>query len=61
MIKSKIKRLYFKYLLFLDERRLLTLVPKGHKKNARILLKEFDERGNELTWNSGFTYLIAKY
>jgi hypothetical protein len=36
-----------------DEKRLLTLVPKGHKKNARLLLKQFDERGSELTWNSG--------
>jgi hypothetical protein len=38
---------------FPDERRLLTLVPKGHKKNAKILLQEFNERGSELTWNSG--------
>jgi hypothetical protein len=30
----------------------LTLVPKGHKKNAKILLNEFDQRGSELTWNS---------
>jgi hypothetical protein len=45
--------IYNKNILISDEKRLLTLVPKGHKKNAKILLKKFDERGSELTWNTG--------
>ncbi len=45
--------IYSLFNLFLDEKRLLTLVPKGQKKNAKQLLKQFDERGSELTWNSG--------
>jgi hypothetical protein len=40
-------------LIFLDERRLLALVPKGQKKKAKYLLNEFNERGDELTWNTG--------
>ena len=35
-----------------DERRLLALVPKGQKKKAKYLLNQFNERGDELTWNS---------
>jgi hypothetical protein len=46
----------FIYVLFSDEKRLLTLVPKGQKKNAQKLLSQFDQRGSELTWNSGDYY-----
>ena len=36
----------------LDENRLLLFIPKGEKKRAKQLLSEFDQRPNELTWNS---------
>jgi hypothetical protein len=35
-----------------DERRLLQDIPKRSKKNASMLLKVFDERPNEITWDS---------
>lgn len=35
-----------------DESRLLSFVPKSKQNKARELLKKFDERGSELTWNS---------
>ena len=35
-----------------DEQRLLKLVPAQHKKLAKVLLDEFNNRGTELTWNS---------
>ena len=35
-----------------DEKQLLTFVPKTQQKNAKELLKQFDLRSNELTWNS---------
>ena len=35
-----------------DEKRLIRLIPSRHKKQATILLQEFNDRGNELTWNS---------
>ena len=41
-----------------DEKQLLLLVPKGLKKNAQHLLAEFDQRGNELTWNSSGTIFV---
>ena len=36
----------------LVENRLLLFIPKGEKKRAKQLLSEFDQRPNELTWNS---------
>lgn len=41
-----------------DENQLLALIPKKFQKNAKILLKEFDERGQELTWNSSGTVFV---
>lgn len=35
-----------------EELRLLSLIPKRNQKNAKLLLDEFNNRGNELTWNS---------
>ena len=35
-----------------DEKQLMKCVPPKFKKQASILLKQFDERGDELTWNS---------
>ena len=35
-----------------DEKRLLKLTPTRHKKQAATLLQQFNDRGNELTWNS---------
>ena len=35
-----------------DEQALLKKVPKPFKKNAASLLKEFDQRPNELTWDA---------
>jgi hypothetical protein len=35
-----------------DEERLLKSVNLGHHNKARLLLKQFNDRGNELTWNS---------
>jgi len=35
-----------------DENALLKKVPKPYKKKAALLLKTFDERPNELTWDS---------
>lgn len=43
-----------------DEKRLLTFVPKNHIKTAKFLLKEFEKRGDELTWNSSGTIFIQK-
>ena len=44
--------------MFSDEKQLLLLVPKGMKKNAKKLLRAFDERPNELTWSSdGIIYI----
>lgn len=41
-----------------DEQKLLALVPNSHKKSAKILLTQFDKRGEELTWNSTGTIFI---
>lgn len=41
-----------------DEQKLLALIQKSHVKNAKILLKEFDKRTNELTWNSSGVLFI---
>ncbi len=30
----------------------MKLVPSHHRRQAQILLKQFNVRGNELTWNS---------
>ena len=35
-----------------DEQSLIYLVPSEHKSNAKVLLEELKQRGNELTWNS---------
>ena len=44
-----------------DEQSLLKKVPKPFKKNASLLLKEFDQRPNELTWDSaGHIYIDEK-
>ena len=44
-----------------DEVNLLKKVPKPFKKNASLLLKEFDQRPNELTWDSnGHIYIEEK-
>ena len=44
-----------------DEQALLKKVPKPFKKNATLLLKEFDQRPNELTWDSnGNIYIDEK-
>jgi hypothetical protein len=37
---------------FSDEQRLLKLVPSRFRRQAETLLNQFDQRGNELTWNS---------
>ncbi len=34
------------------------MIPKGNKKAAKILLNEFNARGNELTWDSNGTLFI---
>ena len=36
-----------------DEEALLKKVPKPCRKNASLILKRFDERPNELTWDAG--------
>lgn len=41
-----------------DEDQLIKLVPKQSILKAKKLLKEFDERGSELTWNSVGTIFI---
>lgn len=41
-----------------DESKLLTLIPKLYLKNAKTLLKEFNTRSSELTWNSSGTLFI---
>lgn len=41
-----------------DETQLLALVSKPYKIKAKALLEQFDERGNELTWNSSGTVFI---
>lgn len=41
-----------------DEERLLSLIPKRFHVKAKVLLNEFDNRGNELTWNSSGTLFI---
>lgn len=41
-----------------DETQLLALVSKSAKVKAKALLEQFDERGNELTWNSSGTVFI---
>lgn len=41
-----------------DENQLLSLVPNSFKTKAKQLLEVFDERGNELTWNSSGTVFI---
>jgi hypothetical protein len=34
------------------------MVPQRHRRQAQILLQQFDKRGNELTWNSdGIIYV----
>ena len=44
-----------------DEVNLLKKIPKPFKKNAALLLKEFDKRPNELTWDSnGHIYIEEK-
>jgi len=44
-----------------DEDALLRKIPKSHHKNAALLLKAFDERPNELTWDStGNIYIDEK-
>lgn len=44
-----------------DEQALLKKVPKPFKKNAALLLKEFDQRPNEITWDSaGHIYIDEK-
>ena len=35
-----------------DEEKLVKLVPPKHRRQAATLLRQFDARGNELTWNS---------
>lgn len=44
--------------LFPDEKRLLKYVPSKYHRQATTLLKQFDNRGNELTWNSNGTIFI---
>jgi hypothetical protein len=41
-----------------DEKRLLNSVPPKFKTQAKILLNNFDQRGNELTWNSNGVIFI---
>lgn len=41
-----------------DEIELLRRIPKAHKDNALKLLKFFDDRANELTWNSSGVIFI---
>ncbi len=38
--------------MFLDEKRLLKLIPPRHRREAEVLLEQFNKRGNEFTWNS---------
>jgi hypothetical protein len=38
--------------MFSDEERLLKLVPPRYRRQAQILINQFNIRGNELTWNS---------
>ena len=62
-MKIKILQVYFKknnckfcilkeFSLFVDEEKLLRLVPPRFRSHAKILLQQFNERGTELTWNS---------
>ena len=45
-----------------DEQALLKKVPKPFKKNAALLLKEFDQRPNEITWDSaGHIYIVELF
>jgi hypothetical protein len=54
LILSNVKSLIF----ISDEKRMLKLIPKGNKKAAKLLLNEFNERANELTWDSnGIVYI----
>jgi hypothetical protein len=41
-----------------DEAKLLKLIPNQYKKHAKQLLNEFDDRGNEITWNPNGTIFI---
>lgn len=41
-----------------DENRLLALIPKRFRKNAKTLLTEFNKRADEITWNSSGTIFI---
>jgi hypothetical protein len=41
-----------------DEKRLLNGVPLKSKNDAKILINNFDQRGNELTWNSNGVVFI---
>ena len=39
-------------MLFSDEERLLKLAPAKYRSQAAALIRQFQNRGNELTWNS---------
>ena len=41
-----------------DEEALLKKVPKPFKKNAALLLKTFDQRPNELTWDANVSAIV---
>ena len=41
-----------------DETRLLKLIPTHFQTQAKFLLNQFNERGNELTWNNSGTIFI---
>ena len=43
---------YYHFFIFTDEKRLIKLIPSKYRRQALELLKQFDQRGNELTWNS---------
>ena len=40
------------YFFTVDEEKLLRLVPTRFRPQAKILLRQFNQRGTELTWNS---------
>lgn len=41
-----------------DEKELLKLISTGNRKQAKVLLDQFNKRGHDLTWTSDGTILI---
>ena len=47
-------------MLFSDVERLLKLAPAKYRSQAAALIRQFQNRGNELTWNSDSVIFIDK-